>query len=385
MADRLTELAGDAERAAAPDFDGVVARARTQRRHRQVALAIVAAAVVAGGTAVATSLPDHAESSPPVTQHPSPSPTPHRFTAEERIQQALDKGETRLVAAADPRHVLIVREYCPRRQHCWWGSEINGVPESRKPASQVHQGPVSAGSAGFLDGFQARFLRLDGTTREIGTGPRVPLAKVGRPTSDAVFEMADDGAFTVYEPVHHRWWSRGLPLTAPPIQHLLLTDGGQIWMQQSDGDSRNIVSSSDDGGRTWTHHRLPVLHEGGYYGPMLWHAGTIGVQVFGDDGTLTSLRVLDGSRWVVVPVTGTPLEGISDRRSTGSVAGLANGRLNVANGQFWQAAPESWTRWTDRGSAPAGLRLTASRDVLLGTTGSRQVWVYEDGEWRAVD
>jgi len=391
MADleQLAELARDAERNAAPDFDQVVARARTQRRRRQGALAIAAAVVLVGGTAIASSLPDHARTSPPVTNHRKPTPpTLHRVTAEERIQQALSRGTTELIAAADADHVLIVREYCPRPQHCSWGSEVTGAPESRKPANQVRRDPVSAGSAGFLDGLDARFLGLDGTTRAIGTDPGVPLANVGRPSPDAVFEMADDGAFTVYEPLRHRWWSYRLPVTAAPIRSLLLTDGGTIWMQQDDGARPAIISSSTDGGQTWTHHTLPRARSA-HFGKVLWHAGTVGVPVYGSDGVLRSIEVLEGDRWTELPPQG-PLAGLAGTTSLAgtepNIAGLTDGNLFVRDNDFrlWRAAPDSWTKWSVV-SRDGPLTLTGSRDVLLGVGDDHQTVLRWTGTtWQVV-
>ncbi len=370
MADRLTELAHDAEEAAVPDFDAVVTRARAHRRRQRAGIALAAVVVVVGGGLAAATLPRHAESVPPVTNHQSPMPPSPAQTREGRIRLALDKGTTRLVVATDPGHVLIVREYCPRSHHCWWGSEITGVPGSLRPASQVRQGPVSAGSTGFLDGFHARFLGLDGTSRAIDAGPRIPLAKVGRPSPDAVFEMADDGGFTVYEPEHHRWWSYGLPVTAPPIQHLLLTDAGTIWTEQDDGMRPAVISSSDDGGRTWTHHPLP-REKSTQFGTLLWHAGTVGVPVYGRDGVLRSIQVLDGDRWTGVRPDG-PLAGLTGKLSLvegePNIAGLTDGGLFVRDNDFrvWQAAPDSWTRWSVVSRTAPILALTGSRDVLLG-------------------
>jgi hypothetical protein len=200
--------------------------------------------------------------------------------------------------------------------------------------------------------------------------------------------MLNDNGFLVYEPTRHRYWGVRLPgVTQPPIQQLLLTDGGTIWRRQGFGATGNVVASSDDGGRTWSRHPLPDLPGGSSYGPMLWHAGTVGVPVYDAAGALSSLRVLDGSGWVVLPVTGTPLEGLSDRGSQGGVAALSDGRLFVVKGLMWQAARDSWRSWTELGSAPAGMRLTAARDVLLGVgDDQRTVFRYGvDGTWEVVE
>lgn len=373
MADleQLTALARDAERAAAPDFDGVLARARTRRRRQRVTVAVAALAVVVGGAAVVTSLPDHARTSPPVTNHESPAPSPKPTTAQDRIRIALDRGTTELLAAADPDHVLIVRKYCPDGpRHCWWGSEVTGAPESRKPANQVGNVPVSAGVAGFLDENELMLIGLDGVRRVLDAGSRVPIAKAGRPSPDAVFAMADDGAFTLYEPSRHRWWSYLLGVTAPPIQSLLLTDDGTIWMQQDDGMRPAVISSSDDGGRTWTRHRLP-REKAAQFGTLLWHAGTVGVPVYGHDGVLRSIQVLEANHWTDVPPDG-PLSGLTGKLTLvgaePNIAGLSDGDLFVRDNDFrvWQAAPDSWTRWSVVSRTSPVLALTGSRDVLLG-------------------
>lgn len=397
MADleELAALARDTERAAVPDFDHVVARARRQRRRRQAALATAAAVLLVGGTVTATTLPHGTDTSPPVTQQPEKHrPTKAgNLTARQRIWVALDRGETRFVTAADPEHVLIAREYCPRPHHCWWGSKITGIPDSTRPASQVHDRGASAGPNGFWIGEEGPFLGLDGRVRRAAMR-YVPLSQASRPGPDAVFTMLNDNGFFVYEPTRNRYWSVNLPgVTQPPIQQLLLTDGGRIWMQQGFGDTGNIVSSSDDGGHTWTHHPLPRVPRNSHYGRMLCHAGTAGVPVFDAQGLVASFRVLDGSRWDVVPTAGTPIEGIraavDEQRVSeqwdSPLASLSDGSLYAVRGAMWQAAPDSWTRWTDLGSTPVGLRLAASPDVLLGTTGSRQVWVYQGGDWQAVD
>jgi hypothetical protein len=374
MADleELAALARDAERAAVPDFDRVVARARNRSRRRRGLVAGIVLALVAGGALAVANLPHSAETAPPVTQHPRKQhPKAQHVTRSERIQQALDRGTTELLAAADPDHVLIVRKYCPAEpRHCWWGSEITGVPDSRSPARQVGQGPVSAGSAGFLDGLRSMFLGVDGSVHAMGADRVVRLAQAERPSPDAVFEMADDGGFTLYEPSHRRWWSSSLPISAPPIQSLLLTDDGTIWMQQDDGMRPAVISSSDDGGRTWTQHALP-REKSAQFGDILWHAGTVGVPLYDRDGVLRSIQVLDGDRWTEVPADG-PLSGLTGKLTLvgaePNIAGLTDGGLFVRDNDFrvWQAAPDSWTQWSVvSGTAPI-LALTASRDVLLG-------------------
>lgn len=372
MADRLTELAHEVERAAAPDFDQVLARARSQRRRKRGLVAGVVLALVAGGALTMANLPDRAETAPPVTQHPRRQhPKGQHVTPSERIQQALDRGTTEVLAAADPDHVLIVRKYCPAGpRHCWWGSEVTGAPDSRRPANQVGDVPVSAGSAGFLDENQMTLVGLDGVRRPLDSESRVPIAQAGRPSRDAVFQMADDGGFTVYEPLRHRWWSCRLPLAAPPIQSLLLTDAGAIWMQQDDGMRPAVISSSDDGGRTWTRHTLP-REKSTQLGALLWHAGTVGVPVYGRDGVLRSIQVLEGHRWARVGPEG-PLAGLTGKLSLvgaePNIAGLTDGGLFVRDNDFrvWQAAPDSWTRWSVVSRTASVLALTGSRDVLLG-------------------
>lgn len=385
MADleQLTELARDAERSVAPDFEKVVARARTQRRRKRAAAVALALAVVASGAAVAT-LPDRTETAPPVTRHREP----HHLTARERIWEALDKGDTRFVAAADPDHVLVSREYCPRPRHCWWGSQITGAPASTRPAAQVHDRGASAGRDGFLVGGDGPFLDLDGHVHRTAMR-HVPLSQASRPGPGAVFTMLDDNGFLVYEPTGNRYWAVDLAgVTQPPIQQLLLTGRGTIWMEQYDGIRPAIISSSDDGGRSWTHHTLPQP-KGRHLGRLLWHAGTIGVPVYGPDGVLRSIEVLEGGRWTDVRATG-PLVGLAGRTSPvgaePNIAGLTDGSLYVRDNasRLWQATPGSWTRWRVVGR-DGPLTLTGSGDVLLGVGDDHHtVFRWTGAQWQVV-
>ncbi|HEU4566925.1 MAG TPA: hypothetical protein VFR99_02760 [Marmoricola sp.] len=372
MADRLTELAHDVERATVPDFDQVLARARSRSRRKRGLVAGIVLALVAGGALAVADLPDSAETAPPVTQHPRKQhPKVQHLTHSERIQQALDRGTTELVAAADPGHVLIVREYCPAGpRHCWWGSKITGVPDSTRPESQVDDRGASAGANGFWIGGEGPFLGLDGRVHR--TAMRyLPLSRASRPGPDAVFTMLNDNGFLVYEPTRHRYWGVRLPgVTQPPIRQLLLTDDGTIWMQQDDGMRPAVISSSDDGGRTWTHHALP-RERSTRFGNILWHAGTVGVPVYRRDGVLRSIQVLDGDHWTGVPADG-PLSGLTGKLTPvgaePNIAGLTDGGLVVRDNDFrvWQAAADSWTQWRVVSRRAPVLALTGSRDVLLG-------------------
>lgn len=383
----LAELAREAERAVSPDFEQVVGRARSRRRRQRTATALVALAAVGAGAAVATALPHRTDTSPPVTHRSSPPPK--HLSAEDRIRRALEDGSTRIVAAADPDHVLVVRRYCPRRaQRCWWGSEVSGAPASRRPAAQVGPVPVAAGTSGFWIEPPGRLLGLDGSVHVPPAGTQGD-ATPSRPTRDAVLGMVGDGGFSVYEPSRDRQWSVQLPgVTSPPIRALVLTDDGRIWMQQDDG-TRALVSSSGDGGRSWTRHDLPRLASG-RYGKVLWHAGTVGVPVYDDHGRLQEIRVLRESRWTDVPAgrfLGLRLAG-GGPVAEPDIAGLSDGSLYVRDpaDRLFQAAPDSWTSWSQVAETPTGLALVGSGDVLLGI-GDDQHTVYRWArpEWQVVD